>query len=286
MIRSAILLCFCASISLSQQLVLGIIEQHFHDWRVDSLNAFVIRVAFKKEAREWKPFPTDFSPPQASKPFYPATMSWNICFDGRILGSLSSHTPDVIRYYKDIGIHYIDDVSKVPKIGKPGLDFSGWVGEPVHRPLVVCTSPFCADKDKWKPYKPTQADVSAVLEFVRTNFTKSVSSLLAGKYRIEKSYLSRRNKLVCISFDDEVPIPVDTSNIFESESGTNSLAWFLLGDSSCVYLRSNMLLLDAGDYDNDGKVEVVFKFEEYDHDGYIFYYEDFRRMSEFGWIYH
>jgi hypothetical protein len=286
MIRSAILLTLIASLSFSQEVVVGAIEQKFHGWEVDSLNPFVVRVAFKKDSGQWKPFPTDFEPPNASKAYYPGTLSWNICFDGRNLGSISSYLPDNVYYYSEIGIHYIRDVSKVPRIGKPQMDFSGWMATPVYRPLVVSTSPFCTDLDRWKPYKPTPGDISTALNHADTSLIKRASSAAERNFKVLKSYSSQREKLICMVFDTSSAAPSDTNDFIYSDSDNTRLAWFLLSGSSCVYIRSNMLLLDAGDYDNDGKAEVVFKFEEYDHDGYILYYDDFRQMSLFGWIYH
>ncbi len=286
MIKSAILLCLFASLSFSQEVVVGVIEQHFDGWNIDSLKPFVVRVAFKKDAGRWKSFPTDFTPPNASRPFYPDKLSWNICFDGRNLGSVSSNLPDNVNYYSEIGIHYIPDLGKVPMIGKPGMDFSGWVANPVYRPLVVSTSSSCTDLDRWKPYKPSQADISTVLNHADTSLIKRASSRVQRNFKVLKSYSSQREKLVCVQFDTSSAAPSDTNDFIYSDSDNNQLAWFLLRGPTCIYLRSNMLLLDAGDYDNDGKTEVVFKFEEYNHDGYILYDDDFRRMSLFGWNYH
>lgn len=47
-----------------------------------------------------------------------------------------------------------------------------------------------------------------------------------------------------------------------------------------------MLLIDAGDYDNNGEVETIFKFEEYDHDGYRLFFDNFEKHADFSWVYH
>ena len=286
MIRLTTLLWLFASFSYSQDLVVGVIEQNFHNWDVDTSHPFVVRVAFKKDAGLWRSFPTDFSPPDSGRSSYPAALSWTICFDGRNRGSISSSLPERIEYYKDIGIHYIDILDKVPMIGKPGMDFAGWIGKPVYRPLVVCTSPNCADPEKWKPYRPTTGDISKVLGSVDSNVIKTVHPVRRETYQVRKSFASRSEKLICVSFVSRAAASGDTLDGPGDDSDNNSLAWFVLRNGSCQYLRSDMLLLDAGDYDNDGKSEVVFKFEEYDRDGYVLYYDDFRGKAEFGWIYH
>ena len=46
-----------------------------------------------------------------------------------------------------------------------------------------------------------------------------------------------------------------------------------------------MELIDAGDYDNDGKSELLFWYSGYNRDGYILIYDDFRKSAEYIWGY-
>jgi len=46
------------------------------------------------------------------------------------------------------------------------------------------------------------------------------------------------------------------------------------------------MLLDVGDYDKDGKSEVLFWSSGYNEDGYVLYYDDFRKKVPFKWHYH
>jgi len=56
---------------LADRLIVGIIEQNFNNWDIDTINPFDIRVAFEKKNNEWKSFPTDFQPPNNCLPYYP-----------------------------------------------------------------------------------------------------------------------------------------------------------------------------------------------------------------------
>jgi len=271
---------------LADRLIVGIIEQNFNNWDIDTINPFDIRVAFEKKNNEWKSFPTDFQPPNNCLPYYPKTLDWTICFNGKEIGKIKSILPETIDYYKDIGIHYIKNMNDVPRLGKPSEDFSGWIDKPVYRPIVVCTSSSCQDLEKWKPYVPSKMDISKALSVATTELLKDTTVDIYKKYKLEKSYKSINDKLICITIDNKVETNADTSDFAESKTGNNQYAWFLLSNSKCRYLKSNMRLIDAGDYDNDGKVEVVFKIEEYDHDGYVLYYDGFQKNSEFYWIYH
>lgn len=46
-------------------------------------------------------------------------------------------------------------------------------------------------------------------------------------------------------------------------------------------------LLDAGDYDDDGKSKVIFFLTQpEDTDGYVLFYDDFKKQVENTWTYH
>lgn len=45
-------------------------------------------------------------------------------------------------------------------------------------------------------------------------------------------------------------------------------------------------LVDTGDFAGDGGEEAVFFFSGYNFDGYILYYDNFRKAVRFGWNYH
>jgi len=66
----------------------------------------------------------------------------------------------------------------------------------------------------------------------------------------------------------------------------NAGAWFYLKGGEVSYIGSNMLLVDVGDYDQDGHEEAVFKIQRYNNDGYTLHYDGFKQKVEFSWAYH
>jgi NAD(P)H dehydrogenase (quinone) len=63
--------------------------------------------------------------------------------------------------------------------------------------------------------------------------------------------------------------------------------WFVITPQRQVrFLNSGMWLVDAGDYDADGKSEIVFSLDDYNRGGYKLFYDDFRRSATFEFTYH
>jgi hypothetical protein len=64
--------------------------------------------------------------------------------------------------------------------------------------------------------------------------------------------------------------------------------WFFVdADSKVKRIGSFLYLLDAGDYDNDGRSEVIFGLNQpEDTDGFILYDADLNKCAEIVWTYH
>ena len=62
-------------------------------------------------------------------------------------------------------------------------------------------------------------------------------------------------------------------------------SWALAKDDITL-LGNGMWLVDAGDYDNDGKSELVFSIDRYNQGGYELFYADFKKHATFEFGYH
>jgi len=63
--------------------------------------------------------------------------------------------------------------------------------------------------------------------------------------------------------------------------------WYAVKPSGTLeFLGTDMWLVDAGDYDNDGESEVLFSINGYNKGGYRLFYEDFSKSVEFIFTYH
>ncbi len=63
--------------------------------------------------------------------------------------------------------------------------------------------------------------------------------------------------------------------------------WFMVDPQKTIrFLGDDMWLVDAGDYDNDGKSEVLFAIDGYNRGGYELFYDDFKKHVRFEFSYH
>lgn len=60
---------------------------------------------------------------------------------------------------------------------------------------------------------------------------------------------------------------------------------YLQNDGQLFFLRDELFYLDHGDFDNDGKDEFLFWTSRFNHDGYVLYYDDFRKVVRYIWGY-
>jgi len=263
------------------RLILGILE---HYQNVEK-KGHGVRVAFYEEDGQWKAFPTNFDTvnelSQAVRSF-PEAVAWTICFDGRPLGSLASKSPQSYNLYADVGVQQITSKGNIPTVGQPTTLFSGWPEGRTYRPLVLDSRPQCADPGKWRPEKPEAGEINAIKDYLQKTFHLSANKVSKATIRVNKSYGSpvRGAKLISLDISSVQVIPVD------GEDDQNKGAWFYLKQGDVRHLGSNMLLVDIGDYDQDGDEEAVFKIQRYDNDGYALYYEGFKHSVEFSWHYH
>jgi hypothetical protein len=53
-----------------------------------------------------------------------------------------------------------------------------------------------------------------------------------------------------------------------------------------IFPGQGMWLVDAGDYDNDGRSELVFAIDRANEGGYELFYDDFKKHAVFQFYYH
>jgi hypothetical protein len=279
-----------------ENLVLGVLEDNPGRFQNDP-NSRAVRAVFQKIGDEWKPL-RDHCPDQACLKTvaaqYPKEVVWTIAFDGRNLGQVKTRAPVEFKSYADIGLEEITSGEPVPTVGKRSANNGGFGGGEVYRPLVAVSAPNYADPDVWKPTNLQVEMIAAVRREFRKKFPKATNCKNPDEniqrpwlYRdedvsVNKSYASQSKWFLV-----ELKLKGWRCDGAEDDGGPFDGHWYVIEPEGTVrFLDAGMWLVDAGDYDNDGKSEIVFSIGRYDQGGYEVFYNDFKKHAVFTYIFH
>lgn len=252
-------------------IILGVLEEIPGSYVGDPPHR-AIRVAFQKQGREWQP---------ASE--YPPSVTWTIAFSGRNLSQLaaSNSTDD---------LQSITSKEPIPTIGKRSEQFAGFLGTPVLRPLIAISQPTFKDPDAWKPHPPPELTAPLRLAFRKkfpnvSNCATSNDDPKPWPYRdtdikLTKAYASNKGW-------SAVQVRLTGNRCEGPEDDPFYDQWFAVTPrGEIIFLGQGMWLVDAGDYDNDGKSELVFAINRYNQGGYEIFYDDFQGHAVLHFSYH
>ena len=259
-------------------------------------NVSEVRVVFRKVAQGWIAFPSNCPDQKClrSAPLkFPREVIWNIGLDGKPLGKVTARTPSEFKFYADVGLQEITSKTPIPTVGKRSVEFDGYSDAPVYRPLVANSEPYFNDPDGWKPSQLGQADIQSFRHAFQQRFpelcrsNKDETKLEPFPYRDQdiqavQAYASRRGlKIARLHLEGAIACD-DTEGGFQIDD-----PWFALdAQGQFHYLGSGMWLVDAGDYDNDGRSELVFSIDRNNRGGYVLFYKDFTNHAVFEFSYH
>ncbi len=288
----------------NKPIYLGVLETKNSSWvttnynpYIDSTSIKIVRVLFYKESDEWKSFENEIE----NTKIYPSKVSWFIAFDGKQIGEFNSiSTPIKYKSYTwtyPRDAYHKPEINDLPTIGKPDNTFSGWQGDIQPRPLVTVSKPFCHDAEQWKPFTPNK-------EIVKSITPKYKEYLINGKF-LDSLKTEQVVLLKCYNSTNAGKlIQFGAKKHFDEEEYIDNRVWFYISVSGEIINLTDMIdkdyrnddfedddfsttvLVDAGDYDNDGKSEVLFWVERYNRDGYFLFYNNFKNMIDFTWSYH
>ncbi len=231
--------------------------------------------------------------------------TWTVAFDGKNLGTIESE-PSPRTLGGVVGPPNVQSIltpaSELPVVGKADGHFAGSDGLPVRRPLVVVSRPNFSDPDHWKPREPP----SRVLAEVRSTFRRTFQhlrqcndsgealkldwSLPDSEIVASKSWRSANEAYVVETRVLHNKCLFNGKGEDFQSMGGNQM-FFASPEGKVVFLGLQWELLDAGDYDGDGKSEVIFQVAEgkdidIETEGYVLFYDNFRRNVRFVWQNH
>jgi hypothetical protein len=254
-----------------------------------------VRIVFRRDRSGWTALPHTCRNPECLKSLstkLPPEVAWTIAFDGRSLGSVNARTPSSFQFYASVGQQEIEGTSPAPSVGKPSVEFAGFLGEPVLRPLVAISQPNYHDPEGWKRISlPPQLEANVRAAFrkrfpkvencSRQNVEKSRPWAYADSHlTVARSYGSNRGWMLA-----EIVLRESLCDYTDDEAF--NAQWFAITPQHEVrFLDSSMWLVDAGDYDADGHSELVFSIDDDNRGGYKLFYNDFAGKVTFEFSYH
>ena len=274
-----------------QNIILGILEDNLGHYAGDP-NFRAVRVIFERRGEEWTAFLNNCRNRTCLKTatsHYPRELSWTITFDGRKVGNVTSRTPTDFAWYGSIGQQEITGKDPVPAVGAKSPELNGLL----YRPLIANSKPYFKDPDAWKPATLPPTATAVLRQAFRKKFPNLCRSSKADHSKLEPyPYRNEDVKLVksyrSVSGWIVARLHLDAIDCNDVEAGDDiDDPWFVMdADKSIKYLDSGIWLVDAGDYDNDGKSELVFSINRENEGGYKIYYDDFRKHATFKFNYH
>jgi hypothetical protein len=276
-------------------IVLGVLEDvpgHY----AGEPNIRGVRVVFQKSGKDWRAFRSDCRDQaclRAISSEYPRELTWTVAFDGRNLGQITGRTPEGFQFYADVGLQQITSKGPVPTIGERATKYSGFIEAPVFRPLIADSQTYFQDPESWKPCRLSTEPIAAVRRQFRRKYPSVSNCAKVGEagaeklwpyrdedIRIMKAYSSKGNWSIAQVRLHEYRCDGPSDDAFVDQ-------WFVISPGREVkFLAQGMWLVDAGDYDNDGKSELVFSIDRYNRGGYELFYDDFKKHVIFEYGYH
>ena len=244
-----------------------------------------IRVSFEKVGAEWKPVAAP-----------PSRLSWTICHDGRRLAALDSHLPEPPREdLRFLTAHEVAPGQQVPFVGTPSMEFAGWMGSEVFRPMALTSGPSCGDPEHWRPAEPPAAVVEHLITALR-EVEKGIhdcdvrGSPRAYRFpdtdvRAVQGFVSDPGARI-VSLAIRLPEDLAARCGVLTAAGWQPHTFAVLPGGEVAHLGFGLTFVDAGDYDGDGHSEVLFQSSSYDADGYTLAYDSLRKSAHLDWSYH
>jgi len=242
----------------------------------------IVRVSFLQQGESWVP---------SAVVRFPEFNKWTVLERGQGVGQVASRDNEKLDRYMDIGAQQAGDLPAIVFNGERDLQFSGWAGCAVFKPVVLSASAPKTDKEGWKKVSPstklTDGIFSAIKENVRELFRETDSGTERFDYKIGDLYAAEqyssnaKRSIVAFRFK-----PDSGARDIVGES-SDAFYWVSTSSGSAPkFMGAGLQLIDFADYDSDGATEFLFWLSGYNLDGYKIFWNGFKDSETFSWKYH
>ncbi len=287
---------------------LGVLETKGSLWPDEKFNAIedssrkkVVRVLFRYEDYKWYSLERDLG----NSKIYPRYIDWLISFKGEKMGEFSSSKAafkfEKIPWTWPRDGYHTPDTQKLPTIGNPSKEFSGFDMEEHPRPLVVISDTNLKDTDDWVYFEQEKPEAQEL--------SKLYNNYILHYYNLDRFFSSTNSKVPSVQFltlyksskNDQL-LQLGTL-IDDVEEGQNAVKIWVFKSYSGEIINlskavdyphrhkgdaifSNLTLVDTGDYDKDGQSDAIFWIDRYNGNGYVLFYNNFSNSVIYEWSYH
>jgi hypothetical protein len=282
----------------TERVLIGILDdarEEMVNWKPGVAGDRIIRPAFEKTKTGWH---------KVEPSSIPAQINWTVAFDGRSLGLIASKAIPNGSKPKEGSSRYLTAVQAIvtpatstPSVGAPSEKYSPLATGPTkgRRPLVVVSKPYTSDPDGWKRLsQPPEAIASLLREAFRKDFPHAnrckEEKIVQHNWKFPDSaldfpttYASNKD-----TFLVESNLSAGDCGYVDDPNDADSSPWFFVtADGHARRIGSFMSLLDAGDYGNEGRSEVIFILEQpEDTEGFVLFDADMRKAASLLLVYH
>jgi hypothetical protein len=302
--RVLLLLAVAAPSVARAEFTLGVLEEQYESTYQGEQRQTSLRLGFSRRATGWEPAcASKPSPPWSGACQYtPTKQAWTVLSNGSVVGEVHTEGWLSNARYKDAGLLRVAETD-VPRVGNRTDRFAGWPGGEVHRPLVAVAGTARAYRT-WTRVEGTARDrermfphFRKVVPYLEYCKTKPDGEPTMHRTPVRPTHvevvgaiqLAEGSRLSGLRI--KPALYVDCGDIPES----GSVVWFVEQKGHVRTLQPDVKAknwaltlepIEVGDFDGDGKTEALFWFSGYNEDGYVLFFEDFRKSARFTWGYH
>ncbi|MDH3975931.1 MAG: hypothetical protein OEV42_16780 [Deltaproteobacteria bacterium] len=277
---------------ISSNVLVGILEDdraELANWKQGPSKSRIVRPLFEKDEHEWRLSTSHLE-----------EIQWIIAFDGKKDGKIKSRPNSEINSLGTAETHIPEaEPRQRLVIGEPSKDFSGWQHTLFNRPLVLVSKDNFNDPDKWKLSQLNEAQEKILKKAFRKEFSKVINcdedekplpkpwSYEERLIQFTKTYHSNKGDLLVGMILKGGKCGINEGPFLEQlflYRNNGSIEHIALSGRNSRTL--SLTFIDAGDYDSDGKSEVIFFLSGYNEDGYAMFYDSFQKSIKWTWGYH
>lgn len=264
--------------------VLGVLETP----QAEEAPAVMARLLFHRIQGSWKPLVAEEARRQ------PAAR-WMVAYQGRALGRVELAPVSSEEAGLRLGLlRSLVDPAMAPRLPCTPGEFGGWLRTADRRPLVIQPTHQAIDPDGWKPERAPEGFKAKLWPALKRAWGAwRPVHCPRGSERALPLRIRARDLVVPQAFRSRDGRWVVAVGLELDRYGCDGVVdpewfphWFLMDQGSIRFLGRELTWVDAGNFGNTGRSDILFAHSGYNEDGYVLWSAGLRERAEVRWTYH